>query len=422
MTPALVALLGLAACGDNLAPPRLAPARYRYEDGVEEIDRHTLFDRELATLCEPTLFSDGATYCKPPTDVATFADERCLHPLGRVPQGQTPKPYFATAYVLGGQRTASRVFRTGSLTATAPLVTYERQDNLCVAYPIENGFDYYELGLEVTDLPRVHLVDGDVVGEWQLQNLVADGVDMPWRLLDHQYGACNVLARPNHSTTLCEPVSVSAIAYYSDPQCTMPIVTAPERPALAYVGDEGCRQYFAPGLDLLAGTIYQRTGQGCVESSISGPTRQFTVGASVSLPYLLRDRTGTAALRPIVLSPTTLPDEAMFDAILDQACKRDDHLRCVPVGAAAVESWFADDQCGQPIDVAMVPGGCSAATKFAREDDRFYPVLDIYMPQLYQLDTGDTCSPYTPPAGLVAHSIGPALGADAFARATLMIE
>jgi hypothetical protein len=59
---------------------------------------------------------------------------------------------------------------------------------------------------------------------------------------------------------------------------------------------------------------------------------------------------------------------------------------------------------------------------YAERDGQFYPVLQSYVAQLYQLSTGDTCQIYNPPAPFVAHSIGPALGEDAFARATLMIE
>jgi hypothetical protein len=67
-------------------------------------------------------------------------------------------------------------------------------------------------------------------------------------------------------------------------------------------------------------------------------------------------------------------------------------------------------------------GGCNTPMPYAERDGSFYPVLEPYAPQLYQLSTGDTCQIYNPPAPFVAHSIGAAVGEDAFAHATLVVE
>ena len=76
-----------------------------------------------------------------------------------------------------------------------------------------------------------------------------------------------------------------------------------------------------------------------------------------------------------------------------------------------------------PITIALRTGaGGSEANPYAERSGAFYPVLGAYAGQLYELDTGDTCSTYVPPMPLIAHSIGTALGEDAFARATLIPE
>jgi hypothetical protein len=66
------AVLAVASCGDNEPDPiaprsgsRLELVEYDYGNGIRELDRDVLFDRELGLDCRAVTFSDGARYCLP---------------------------------------------------------------------------------------------------------------------------------------------------------------------------------------------------------------------------------------------------------------------------------------------------------------------------------------------------------------------
>lgn len=394
-----------------------------WDDGTEQIDHRTLYDRALETLCEPTQFSDGATYCKPATDEGFYTDDQCLHPIARVPTGTAPRPFIATTFGLAGALSVSRVYRRGALT-DVPQQRWERRDNLCVAMPLDDGFDYYAAGLEVADLARVELGMADDYDELLLHHVTGDGVDLPWAFEDTKYGACDVAVRPTDKTTWCRPRAVEPIIYFEDNQCQRAIIVGAANPLLASEGNPDCPTYFQAGVDALTADLYQRGSGGCVQVPTSGPTRGALVGPQITLPTLDRTRSGTGRIKPITLSPTPLTDELVFDTGLGVDCRRDEQGRCIPASVAPVETWFADATCTQSVDVAIVaPSGCTSRfPHYARKADAFFDIGDVYGQQLYQLSTGDTCQTYNPPLGSVAHSLGAAVSDSAMARATLTIE
>jgi hypothetical protein len=312
------------------------------------------------------------------------------------------------------------VFRAGS-PLLPPTQRWEARDGECLGpFTVFEGYDYYAVGELLSDLPRVRFVDGDKVADWQVQDLLADGIREPWRIT-----GCEIAAAPNQGTTVCAPSDAALISYFADTECTMPIVTASDKPTLAYVDDPltSCRQYYGVGNELSTSSLYVDLNGTCVQSSISGTTRYFTVAQSVQLPLLPRVAVGSGRMRPIELGHLPLLDDALFDSQLGADCLRDASGACVPETVAHVSTWFADDVCGTPIEVAMVPtGSCAPPAMYAKKVDAVYPVLAPYAQQLYQLEPGDRCGTYTPPAPFVAHSIGPALGAEAFAHATLSSE
>lgn len=391
---ASIALIVLTACGDNREPPRLTVARFVYDDGSEQIDRAQLFDRDLQTLCTPERLSDGSSYCVPRAGTAIYVDAHCARVVGRVLGGTEPPPYFATSYTMLDTTLRSHVYPAGTRDVP-PSARYEMHDGECIGpISIDDGFDYYTVGASL-DLARVRFVaDGDV------ETLVADGIQLPWR-----FTTCELLSKPDQASATCPPANLAQIAYYGDAMCSIPLIHARARPALGFVEMETCRHYFEVGNALLPPALYERIDNMCVVSSVSGPTLFYSVGRPVEVPKLERVAMGTTRLQPITIGP--LVDELMHDTKLGVDCQRDQANRCVPAGAAKVESWFTDNQCGTPIDVAMVPtGGCAPATKYARRGDNFFVIGEPYTPPLFQLEPGDRCDFYIPPSTVAPHTLG----------------
>jgi hypothetical protein len=391
------ALIVLAACGDNLGPPRLTAARFVYDDGSEQIDRAQLYDRDLQTLCAPERLSDGSSYCVPDAGTAIYVDAHCSRVAGRVLGGVAPPAYFATSYTMLQTTLHSHVYPTGAREDVPPTTRYELHDGECIGpLTLDDGFDYYAVGPAV-DLARVRFVtDGDI------EELVADGVHLPWR-----FASCDLRSAPDLPTATCPPNDVAQIAYYSDATCSMPLIHAHARPSLGFVESDACRHYYEVGNALLPPLLYERIDKVCVPSSVSGPTQFFSVGRPVDVPMFDRVATGNARLQAITIGP--LVDELMHDTKLQADCRREDN-RCVPAAAAPVQSWFTESGCGTPIEVAMVPsGGCAPPTKYARRGDTFFALGEPYTQPLFQLEPGDRCGVYVPPTSVVPYTLGAAM-------------
>jgi hypothetical protein len=390
------ALIVLAACGDNLAPPRLAAARFVYDDGSEQIDRAQLYDRDLQTLCAPERLSDGSNYCVPNAGTAIYVDAHCTRVAGRVISGDPPPAYFATSYTMVQTIMRSHVYPAGARDVP-PSARYEMHDGECIGpLTIDDGFDYYAVGPAV-ELARVRFVaDGDV------EDLVADGVRLPWR-----FTSCDLRSAPDQPKATCPPDDVAQIAYYSDATCSMPLIHAHARPSLGFVEAEACRHYFEVGNAVLPAMLYERIDNACVPSSVSGPTQFYSVGRPADVPTFDRVATGSSRLQSIAIGP--LVDELMHDTKLGVDCRRENN-RCVPAGAAPVESWFTESGCGTAIEVAMVPsGGCASPTMYGRRGDTFFALGEPYTQPLFQLEPGDRCGVYIPPAPVVPYTLGAAV-------------
>jgi hypothetical protein len=413
-------LIALAACGDDITP-RLSPARFVYDDGTEQIDRHQLFDRSLDTLCTPIEFSDGHKYCTPPTDPASYVDASCTRVVGRVAKGSQPVGYFATKY-LGeggdGDDRTSRVFRAGAA-AERPTQRWEKYNFGCVAHPLDEAFDYYEV-IEEIELGQVKLEPW-----FRTAELVVDAWQAPALRVPTLIENCDVIEKPNAVETTCVPTRREEIRFYADPACTKPAVLGvPLEPWITYEHDPStdCVTFWDVASSAELAVVYDRVGSLCLEEPFEMPVPMGLL-EPVDGPAIARTPTGTSRLQLVRLATLPLHDDLVHDTHLGADCRRLADGRCVPATTAKVESWFADPGCGIPIDVAMIrTGGCNVPMPYAERESAFYPVKESYAAQLYQLSTGDTCQIYNPPAPFVAHSIGPALGEDAFARATLTIE
>jgi hypothetical protein len=354
------ALIALAACGDNTVP-RLAAARFVYDDGTEQIDRDQLYDRTLDTLCTPTVFSDGRHYCSPPTDAAWYFDANCTHAVGAVFTGTAPERFFETSYWGDGGSdpgTPSRVFRAGGRTA-APAQLYKKYASGCFGddAPYKDLLDFYEV-TELVELEPVKLEPwfsnaGFVVDVWR-----GRGLRVPTSIED-----CDVVERPNESTTTC--AATAPVSLFGDAACTQPIALGQFPPPgfTAFQHDEvsDCTSYFgAPEQGTLT-RLYTLNGTSCQEQpNDSELVYPITWLAPIEPVPLTRSPVGAARLRLLRLGALPLFDELLHDDRLGADCRRDASGRCVPVTTAAVETWFADPACGQPIDVAMVrTGGCN---------------------------------------------------------------
>lgn len=378
-----------------------------YDDGSEQIDRARLYDRDLQTLCAPERLSDGSSYCVPDAGTAIYVDAHCTRVAGRVISGAEPPAYFATSYTNVQTTLRSHVYPTGARDVP-PSARYEVHEGECIGpLTIDDGFDYYALGPAI-ELARVRFVpDGDI------EDLVADGVRLPWR-----FPGCDLRSPPDQPTATCPPTDVAQIAYYSDATCSMPLIHANARPSLGFVEAEACRHYFEVGNALLPSRLYERINNTCVASSVSGPTQFYSVGRPTEVPMFDRVATGSSRLQPITIGP--LVDELMHDTKLGVDCRRENN-RCVPAGALTVESWFTDSQCGTPIEIAMVrTGGCTPPAKYARRGDKFFAIGERYTATLFQLEPGDRCDFYIPPASITPYMLGPAV--SDFAVGTLDVK
>jgi hypothetical protein len=413
--------LSLLACGDDITP-RLAPARFVYDGGTEQIARHQLYDRTLGVLCEPTEFSDGRKYCKPPTNDASYFDASCARAVGRVAKGAMPVGYFATRYFGDAGESddrLSRVFRAGA-PAEQPAQRWEKYSFGCVASPADDAdaYDYFQLGEEIEMAP-VTLEPWFRRGEFVVENWHTHFLSVVAGIQN-----CDLLERANAEETNCIPYDTEVVSRYVDPTCQQPAVLGvPVQPWITYETDPvtECTQFYRVGTTASATQLYDRVGTLCIEqtftSSLPIALLETTDGPTVS-----RTPTGTGRIQLIQLAGLPVYDDLVRDTVLGTDCQRRADGRCVPANPAHIETWFADYQCSQPIDVALVrTGGCNAPVSYAERDGVFYPIGEHPF-KLYELDTGDTCSSYVPPPPFVAHSIGPALSEDAFARATLMIE
>src|SRR6185503_7446198 len=158
----LAALVLLVACGDNLpdtgtphSGQRLKLGWWTYMDGTRQRETSWYYDDVLGERCTPADWSDGQRYCAPETDEAVYVSDSCTRALGRSVMGGSATPLFATTFYLAGVPVRSRVFQRGEATLPPPSI-WHKHDSGCIG-PLEpgDGFDYFELGREITSLAHL---------------------------------------------------------------------------------------------------------------------------------------------------------------------------------------------------------------------------------------------------------------------------
>ncbi|MGE0868560.1 MAG: hypothetical protein AB7P03_08360 [Kofleriaceae bacterium] len=439
----VVTLAALVACGDNTpgarglaSGSRLKLAWYEYSDGTRQLEPGWYFDHERGERCTPLRWSDGSRYCTPAADDAVYIDSTCATARGRVPAGTAPAPYFVRYYHARGTPLPSRLTTVGS-PAPAPPLRWQLHDGVCLGpYPVEDGFDYYEVGETLTSDAFVRVRRTQPQGADRLAvelDTSDDGLSVVAAIYDRDTREeCIVTALAGASAVECVTGEVAVAGHYHDAQCSELeiLTTSPEPPAVARHDAEetGCSSYYAVGEPTTAPPLYEWVNDLCQTVFVSGNPQLYLAGDPVALPTLDREYEMTQrrlARITRVHGAVRADDPMLYDAGLMTDCERRDdgsEIRCVPATAARVVTVFADQSCATAVEVALVPSGeCDPPSRFASKDAAIYPVLAVSAP-VYELTTSEQCRAYTPPVRMVIHAIGDPLPPSAFVSAKLEID
>jgi len=417
-------LLALLACGDNVTP-RLEPVRYAIA-GVEVADPRVFHDRARGEDCAAVSWADGATYCTPTYSDAVYTDPICTQPMARtvdLPSGG----YAATYFILRGQATLRRLHPVlGEV--PPPAQFWVLRDATCVGpYTGDATARFGAVGPELDESAFVRLRRSAPEGSGRLQ-LIAwytdDGLHAPAGFHDRTLGAdCTLADHADADAVACEPDAQQADGF-SDPACTRPVVqTVTSPPAFAWYYTGACPTYAAVGDEVIDQTLYGLSGSACTRAQLPDGWREFALGDPIELATMTRERGAGARIQPITLVAKGLrtPDDLVHDTALATDCHPGPlagTTRCVPATTTAIVSYFIDDTCLDPIDVALVPTGtCTSPPRFAFRPDAFHAIGEPVPMQLYEVSTGDRCVPYTPAPPYVARMVGPPLPLETFVAA-----
>ena len=85
---------------------------------------------------------------------------------------------------------------------------------------------------------------------------------------------------------------------------------------------------------------------------------------------------------------------------------------------------FGDLACQSVVPLAEVrTGTCEPPVSFAIAGSRsIHAIGAVHTAPLYHLSTGDRCLPYAIPDGIEFHDVGPALPAETFAEAAVVVD
>lgn len=439
-----VVLLALAACGDNIEPDpnvarsgvRLRLVHYDYGDGSRETETAWFHDAARTERCTPRRWSDGVTICTPDFTDTVFPTSDCASALGRVPIGDATPPYFVRHYYLGGDWVPSRIYLPGE-PADVPTYAWVIQDGACIGPYDTVGFAYFELGAELarTGFARVTHPQLPTTARLALETIASDdGLYVPTGLRELD-APCVPAVSPGADTTVCVPAGVATAEYFHDAQCAEPelaVAFGDPVPAVIRAHDarSGCTSYHALGASVDAPPLYHRNGPSCVPIAAPTSNAYYLAGAPRELAALERIQHATSArLQPIELAAGDLriADVLLYDATLATACRRGEHegaLRCLPVTSIDVIELFGDAACQTIVPLAEVrTGSCEPPASFARAPSGAFHAIDaLHAAPLHHLSTGDRCLPYAIPDGIALHDVGPALAAETFTTAAIVVD
>ena len=415
-------LLALLACGDNVIP-RLERVHYDIA-GVEVDDPELFHDRLRDEDCTAMKWADGATYCTPQYTDAVYSDPICTHPLAHA--SDVPAGYVGTYFVLRGDASLRRLWPVAA-EITTPAQYWVLESGSCLGpYSGDSNTHYAAVGAELDESHFVRVRRSAPAGSGRVQ-LVAldtdDGLHVPLALHDRTLSTdCDLEFAQDVDHARCVPAGAVAGTLFRDAGCSEPVLLSPDPPPFARYGASDCPTYATVGDEVTGEQLFDITDGVCGPVTLPNGYRQFAVGAPLDLPVVTRERGAGTRIQPIarVAGAVRIPDGWVHDTQLAADCRpgllAGTH-RCMPA-TTDVTSYFIDDQCRDPIDVAFIPeSACAPAPKFAFRPEAVHPIGERVPMQLYEVSTGDRCVPYAPQPPYVAHMIGPPLPLDTFAPA-----
>jgi len=407
-----IAVLALAACGDNAGTDaelasgsRLQLVTYMLSDGALFADRSVFHDRVLDEDCRVARFSSGVRYCMPVAagGSTVFTEGSCTRVLGAERVGRTPPAYFVRSYTMHGVVLPSRLYRSGA-PAAAPALVWQLEDGYCLGpYPVDPALAYYAVGDAVTtdDLVEIRASDMRRVGRLSVSiDTSDDGWRAPGEIRDETLAvACVPDPAPNAPSTVCLPLGLPRVSYYADAGCTAPL-TSHER-ALHRDHASGCVAVVERGPPVPGAGFQPVDGRRVPVPPPAGPPDP--PASTTELATLARSVEGGGRAQPIRLGDVE-HDALVHDAALGADCTIGGG-RCAPVSSVEARTYFSDDACVTPVDVAFVPtGACEPPARFASGRT----IGALHTATLYEPTTGDRCAAYTPPSRFAVHDLGEA--------------
>ena len=416
-------LLGfVCACGDNVTP-RLRQVRYDIA-GVEVPDPRLFHDLQRDEDCVATPWADGATYCTPAFTPAVYTDPICSQPLAQT--ADAPAGYAATYFALRGEVSLRRLRPVVS--EVPPPAQYWVLDRTeCIGpYAGDASMHFGALGGELDESQFVRLRRSAPQGDGRVQRIALDtddGQRFPTGFYDRALATgCSLEHTSDVASPRCVPDAIAA-TLFGDASCSQPVLVAPpELPAFARYGANDCPTYAPLADDVSGQPVFGVRGGQCAPVTLPEAYELYSVGAPLELPVVTRDRGDGMRIQPItvVTGDVRVADLAVHDGELGVDCRPGllaGTSRCLPETADTV-TYFIDEQCRDPIDVALLAdGSCAPQPRYALHAGEIHAIGEPVPGQLFEVSTGDRCMPHVAAPPLVAHLIGPALPAETFVAA-----
>lgn len=453
----VVALLLLAACGDNLhgrgvieSGSRLR-AKYLVSAGGDRVFQ-SFHDQDLDLDC--TWEGTSPPRCLPERWVTEeFRDPSCAQPVVQVGSGPCAEgPAYVTVELDRCTQATTRVWPVGGLIS---LTTVFRRNasGVCTASSTDPTTNYRMTGVEV---PLDRFVSGRVVdlggGRILTRTVISDdGAVAPLTAFDREI---NATCQPSMTWEACVP-EFSGTYLADDAGCTSPVLTTPTACVPpAYIRDSASQELglFERGALVTADPtvplqLYDRSVYVVATGMHSCTARTVTLREGVSL-YKAGASVQVDTLVPVErvvgdgvrLEPWLLHSGgySSFDGLYDAQLERDCTIevagpgiwRCMPESNYVSRFLFADPQCTQRTSVIFTDDSDDRDDSIAihHTDDgtcgklleAYHPGIEIASGSVYLLGPNG-CEPYTWD-GVHAFSVGNNASLDQFIALTELIE
>jgi hypothetical protein len=416
-------LFTVVGCGDNVTP-RLEQVRYDV-DGIEVADPRLFHDLARGEDCVATPWADGATYCTPAYSDAVYTDPICSKPLARTID--PPSGYAATYFILNGQATLRRLHSVLAEVPPPPQYWVLQGAECQGPYVGDASAHFAAVELPLDETQFVRLRRSAPEGDGRIQRIsfdTSDGLHVPAAFRDRELTTdCTLEFARDVASPRCVPGAAAAATVFGDDACSQPVLVAPERPpTFATFGTADCPSYALLAGDVTGQPVFdRRTGQ-CAPVTLPEGYPLYSVGAPLDLAVVTRERGIGTRIQPITVVSGTLrvADTAVHDTQLAADCWPGllaGTSRCLPA-TTGILTYFIDDQCRDPIDVAFLEDGtCSPQPRYAARPDEIHAIGEPVPMELYEISTGDRCVPFSATPPLVAHLVSPPLTPETFAAA-----